>query len=48
VDSDGTFKDVQNIGADINSPKDDFTYLINTQSRIEFFLVLIEMADWGI
>jgi outer membrane protein OmpA-like peptidoglycan-associated protein/tetratricopeptide (TPR) repeat protein len=37
ISSDGTFKDVQNIGADINSPKDDFAYLINTQSRIGFF-----------
>jgi outer membrane protein OmpA-like peptidoglycan-associated protein len=37
ITSDGTFTDVQNIGADINSPKDDFAYLINTQSRIGFF-----------
>ena len=34
---DGTFGDVQNLGADINSPKDDFAYLIDTKSRRGFF-----------
>jgi hypothetical protein len=27
---------VQNVGADINSPKDDFAYLIDTKSRRVF------------
>lgn len=34
---DGTFGEVQNVGADVNSPKDDFAYLINTKNRIGFF-----------
>ena len=37
ISSDGTFTEVQNLGADINSPKDDFAYLIDTKSRIGFF-----------
>jgi outer membrane protein OmpA-like peptidoglycan-associated protein/tetratricopeptide (TPR) repeat protein len=35
--TDGTFGEVQNVGADVNSPKDDFAYLINTKNRIGFF-----------
>jgi outer membrane protein OmpA-like peptidoglycan-associated protein len=35
--TDGTFGAVQNVGADVNSPKDDFAYLINTKNRIGFF-----------
>jgi outer membrane protein OmpA-like peptidoglycan-associated protein/tetratricopeptide (TPR) repeat protein len=35
--TDGTFGKVQNVGADVNSPKDDFAYLINTKNRIGFF-----------
>ncbi|PJJ08183.1 WD40 repeat protein [Flavobacterium sp. 1] len=34
---DGTFDEVKNVGADVNSPQDDFAYLINTQNRIGFF-----------
>jgi outer membrane protein OmpA-like peptidoglycan-associated protein/tetratricopeptide (TPR) repeat protein len=37
INQNGTFNEVQNIGADINSPKDDFAYLIDTKSRIGFF-----------
>ncbi|WP_264564040.1 OmpA family protein [Flavobacterium sp. N3904] len=37
MNPDGTFGEVQNVGADVNSPKDDFAYLINTKSRIGFF-----------
>ncbi|MBW4362182.1 OmpA family protein [Flavobacterium taihuense] len=37
IKPDGTFDEVQNVGADVNSPKDDFAYLINTQNRIGFF-----------
>lgn len=34
---DGTFDEVKNVGADVNSPQDDFAYLINTKNRIGFF-----------
>jgi outer membrane protein OmpA-like peptidoglycan-associated protein/tetratricopeptide (TPR) repeat protein len=37
IKPDGTFGEVQNVGADVNSPKDDFAYLINTKNRIGFF-----------
>lgn len=37
INTDGTFSEVQNIGADVNSPKDDFAYLIDTKSRRGFF-----------
>jgi outer membrane protein OmpA-like peptidoglycan-associated protein/tetratricopeptide (TPR) repeat protein len=37
IKADGTYGDVQNVGADVNSPKDDFGYLINTKNRIGFF-----------
>ena len=37
ISSNGSFTEVQNLGADINSPKDDFAYLIDTKSRIGFF-----------
>jgi outer membrane protein OmpA-like peptidoglycan-associated protein/tetratricopeptide (TPR) repeat protein len=37
IKPDGTFGEVQNIGEDINSPKDDFAFLINTQTRMGFF-----------
>ena len=37
ISSNGTFAEVQNLGADINSPKDDFAYLIDTKSRRGFF-----------
>jgi outer membrane protein OmpA-like peptidoglycan-associated protein/tetratricopeptide (TPR) repeat protein len=37
INPDGTFDEVQNVGADVNSPKDDFAYLINTSNRIGFF-----------
>jgi outer membrane protein OmpA-like peptidoglycan-associated protein len=37
MNPDGTFEEVQNVGADVNSPKDDFAYLIDTKSRIGFF-----------
>lgn len=32
----GSFNEVQNIGADANSPKDDFAYVIDTKSRRGF------------
>ncbi|TDE05729.1 OmpA family protein [Flavobacterium sandaracinum] len=37
INADGTFSNIQNLGADINSPKDDFAYLIDTKSRKGFF-----------
>lgn len=37
INPDGTFGEVQNVGTDVNSPKDDFAYLINTEKRIGFF-----------
>lgn len=37
INTNGTFADIQNLGADINSPKDDFAYLIDTKSRRGFF-----------
>ena len=37
INADGTFSEVQNVGSDVNSPKDDFAYLIDTKSRRGFF-----------
>ena len=37
INPDGTFGEVQNIGTDANSPKDDFAYLIDTKTRRGFF-----------
>jgi len=37
IDSKGSFTEVINLGADINSPKDDFAYIIDTKSRVGFF-----------
>lgn len=37
INPDGTFDEVQNVGADVNSSRDDFAYLINTKNRIGFF-----------
>jgi outer membrane protein OmpA-like peptidoglycan-associated protein/tetratricopeptide (TPR) repeat protein len=37
INTDGTFNKVQNLGADVNSPKDDFAYWIETKSRRGFF-----------
>jgi outer membrane protein OmpA-like peptidoglycan-associated protein/tetratricopeptide (TPR) repeat protein len=37
INTDGTFNKVQNVGADVNSPKDDFAYWIDTKSRKGFF-----------
>lgn len=35
--SDGTVSDIQNLGADINSPKDDFAYVIDPETRKGYF-----------
>jgi outer membrane protein OmpA-like peptidoglycan-associated protein/tetratricopeptide (TPR) repeat protein len=37
LDSNGSFNEVINVGSDINSPKDDFAYIIDTNSRMGFF-----------
>jgi len=37
INEDGTFATVQNVGSDVNSPKDDFAYWIDTKSRKGFF-----------
>jgi outer membrane protein OmpA-like peptidoglycan-associated protein/tetratricopeptide (TPR) repeat protein len=37
INSDSTFGEVQNLGSDINSPKDDFAYIIDTKTRMGFF-----------
>jgi len=37
MNPDGTFDEVQNVGDGVNSPKDDFAYLIDTKSRKGFF-----------
>ncbi|WP_338840033.1 OmpA family protein [Flavobacterium ginsenosidimutans] len=37
IDNDGKFSDIQNLGADINSPKDDFAYIIDPVSRRGYF-----------
>ena len=37
IESNGTLGNTQNVGDGINSPKDDFAYLIDTKSRRGFF-----------
>ncbi|KRB59179.1 OmpA family protein [Flavobacterium sp. Root186] len=37
IQSNGTITDIQNVGADINSPKDDFAYIIDPVSRRGYF-----------
>jgi outer membrane protein OmpA-like peptidoglycan-associated protein/tetratricopeptide (TPR) repeat protein len=37
INPDGSFGEVQNVGENVNSPKDDFAYLIDTKSRRGFF-----------
>lgn len=37
IEKDGTISDIQNVGADINSPKDDFAYVIDPVSRKGYF-----------
>lgn len=36
ITDDGSFKDIENVGDGINSPKDDFAYLIDTKTRRGF------------
>ena len=37
LNTDNTFSEVQNIGAPVNGPKDDFAFLIDSKSRNGFF-----------
>ncbi|MCD0472729.1 OmpA family protein, partial [Flavobacterium sp. JAS] len=37
IADDGTISNIQNVGADVNSSKDDFAYIIDTKSRKGFF-----------
>ena len=37
IEKDGSISDIQNLGADINSPKDDFAYSIDPASRKGYF-----------
>ncbi|MRX40448.1 OmpA family protein [Flavobacterium sp. LC2016-23] len=37
IGNDGSITNIQNIGNDINSPKDDFAYIINPDSRKGYF-----------
>jgi outer membrane protein OmpA-like peptidoglycan-associated protein/tetratricopeptide (TPR) repeat protein len=37
IEEDGTISNIQNVGADINSPKDDFAYVIDPVSRRGYF-----------
>ncbi|MTH15333.1 OmpA family protein [Flavobacterium sp. LC2016-01] len=37
IDNDGTVSNIQNVGADVNSPKDDFAYFIDPVSRLGYF-----------
>lgn len=37
IETDGSINDIENLGADINSPKDDFAYIIDPVSRRGYF-----------
>lgn len=37
IETDGSINDIENVGADINSPKDDFAYIIDPVSRRGYF-----------
>ncbi|MCI9847011.1 OmpA family protein [Flavobacterium pectinovorum] len=37
IDPDGSISDIQNVGADVNSPKDDFAYTIDSATREGYF-----------
>jgi len=37
IEANGTISDIQNVGADINSPKDDFAYIIDPITRRGYF-----------
>ncbi|RKR11962.1 WD40 repeat protein [Flavobacterium sp. 90] len=37
IEEDGTITGIENLGADINSPKDDFAYIIDPTTRLGYF-----------
>lgn len=37
INSSGSYGEVQNVGSDVNSPKDDFAYWLDTKSRKGYF-----------
>lgn len=37
IDNSGKISNIQNVGADVNSPKDDFAYIIDPETRRGFF-----------
>ncbi|MDA6072510.1 OmpA family protein [Flavobacterium sp. AC] len=37
IEDNGTISNIQNVGADVNSPKDDFAYIIDPASRRGYF-----------
>ncbi|KGO93521.1 OmpA family protein, partial [Flavobacterium enshiense] len=37
MNKDGSFTSIKNVGAPVNSPKDDFGYIVNTQTHIGYF-----------
>ncbi|WP_337966481.1 OmpA family protein [uncultured Flavobacterium sp.] len=37
IEEDGSITGIENLGADINSPKDDFAYIINPTTRLGYF-----------
>ncbi|WP_433778656.1 OmpA family protein [Flavobacterium anhuiense] len=37
IDNNGKVSNIQNVGADVNSPKDDFAYIIDPETRRGFF-----------
>ena len=37
IDNSGKISNIQNVGADVNSPKDDFAYIIEPETRRGFF-----------
>lgn len=37
IEQDGSFKEVQNVGAPVNGPQDDFAFLIDSKTRNGFF-----------
>ena len=45
MDANGTLGEIQNVGDGINSPKDDFVYLIDTVSKRIRDLIETEVKD---
>lgn len=37
MNKDGSFTAIKNVGAPVNSPKDDFSYIVNTKTHVGYF-----------